>query len=230
MALVLGLSSCAEERSPVPQGRPTAAVEESNPGPGRPVAPPAPRPEHERSAGPRHSDGRPAPAWISIPRLGITGLKVVPYRGRTDDARGTAIQNAGTAASPHGPHGGVGPGGIGNYQVTGHRLSSTQPFRYLPRLARGDRVMVDARGRRFVYRIVDTRSTSFRSARSLREQRAAVPGRPGVEPTRAMITLSTCATIEDHAAGNFWADEFDNPEHRIDKIGVLARVVPAGSG
>jgi hypothetical protein len=28
---------------------------------------------------------------------------------------------------------------------------------------------------------------------------------------------------EDHAAGNFWADEFDNPEHRIDKIGALER-------
>ncbi|MET0447192.1 MAG: sortase, partial [Aeromicrobium sp.] len=69
-----------------------------------------------------------------------------------------------------------------------------------------------------------TRETSFRSPRSLREQRAAVPGRPGVEPTRAMITLSTCATLEDHAAGNYWSDEFDNPEHRIDKIGVLVRV------
>jgi sortase A len=38
-----------------------------------------------------------------------------------------------------------------------------------------------------------------------------------------MITLSTCATIEDHAAGNWWADRFGNPEHRIDKIGVLVR-------
>jgi sortase A len=33
--------------------------------------------------------------------------------------------------------------------------------------------------------------------------------------------LSTCATPEDHAAGNFWFDRFGNPEHRIDKIGVL---------
>ena len=43
-----------------------------------------------------------------------------------------------------------------------------------------------------------------------------------------MLTLSTCATLEDHAAGNFWADRFDNPEHRIDKIGVLVRSVPTG--
>jgi sortase A len=39
----------------------------------------------------------------------------------------------------------------------------------------------------------------------------------------AMITLSTCATPEDHAAGNYWSDRFGNPEHRIDKIGVLVR-------
>ncbi|GAA1479497.1 hypothetical protein GCM10009623_39430 [Nocardioides aestuarii] len=159
-----------------------------------------------------------------MPRLGLRQLDVVAYRGRTDDARGTAIQNGGDLASPHGPGGGTGPGGIGNYQVTGHRLSSTAPFRYLPRLARGDVVHVESGGSRYVYRIVATRETSFRSAASLREQRAAVPGRPGAEPTRAMLTLSTCATLEDHAAGNYWADRFDNPEHRIDKIGVLVRV------
>ena len=74
---------------------------------------------------------------------------------------------------------------------------------------------------RYTYEIVRTRSTSFRSPVSLERQSAAVPGRPGRTAARAMVTLSTCATPEDHAAGNFWADEFDNPEHRIDKIGVL---------
>jgi len=108
-------------------------------------------------------------------------------------------------------------------------LSSTTPFRYLPPLIRGDTVHVESRGVRHVYRIVATRETSFRSARSLREQRAAVPGRPAVDPTRAMLTLSTCATLEDHAEGNFWSDRFDNPEHRIDKIGVLVRSVPMSS-
>ena len=80
---------------------------------------------------------------------------------------------------------------------------------------------MDSGGLRHVYRIVATRITSFRSERSLREQRAAVPGHPGRDPSRAMITLSTCATVEDHAAGNYWSDRFHNPEHRIDKVGVL---------
>ncbi|MGI8644905.1 MAG: sortase domain-containing protein [Nocardioides sp.] len=182
------------------------------------VVRPAPTPLER--AGPRPSDGRPLRSALSIPGLGIRDLAVVPYRGYTDDAPGTEIQNGGLAASPHGPRGGVGPGGIGNYQVTAHRTSSTRAFELLPDLRVGERVVVEAAGRRFVYEIRSTRRTSFRSVRSLAEQRAAVPGQPGRTPTRAMITLSTCATQEDHAVGNYWSDEFDNPEHRIDKIGV----------
>ena len=234
-ALLLVATGCAGERgsahgepagataggsSPRPTPEPRVTSSPAPDGPAR-----TPRERSPREVGPEPSDGRPARAALSVPDLGLHGLVVVPYRGRTDDARGTRIQNAGEAASPHGPGGGVGPGGVGNYQVTGHRLSSTMPFRYLPRLVRGDEILVDVGETRYVYSVVDTRQTSFRSPRSLLEQRAAVPGRPGAAPRRAMITLSTCATIEDHAAGNYWADRFDNPEHRIDKIGVLVRVV-----
>ena len=160
-------------------------------------------------------------AQLSIPRIGIDGLEVIAYSGKTDDGPGTEIQNGGLAASPSGPEGGVGPGGVGNYQVTAHRLSSTQAFLRLPELRSGDRVEVLAGDRRYVYEIVQTRETSFRSEASLRAQRAGVPGKPGTKPVDAYITLSTCATPEDHAAGNYWADEFGNPEHRIDKIGRL---------
>ena len=82
-------------------------------------------------------------------------------------------------------------------------------------------------GVRYVYEIRRTRQTSFRSALSLAEQRAAVPGRPGATPTHGYLTLSTCATPEDHAAGNYWSDALHNPEHRIDKIGVLVRTTVA---
>jgi sortase A len=176
---------------------------------------------------PETSDGRPARARLTIPALGLHDLLVVPYRGRTDDAPGTRIQDRGAAASPVGPRGGVGPGGLGNYQVTGHRTSSTHPFADLPSLQLGARAIVVAQGVRYVYEIRRTRQTSFRSPRSLAEQRAAVPGRPGTRPTHAYLTLSTCATQEDHAAGNYWSDALHNPEHRIDKIGVLVRAVVA---
>jgi sortase A len=199
------------------ENRPTGAP--SEPSSSAPAPSPS-SPSPSRRAEPV-SDGEPRRALLTIPELELRGLAVVPYRGHTDDAPGTAIQDRGLAASPHGPKGGVGPGGVGNYQITAHRLSSTRAFEFLPRLRRGAEVVVESGGLRHVYRIVATRVTSFRSERSLREQRAAVPGRPGREPTRAMITLSTCATVEDHAAGNYWSDRFHNPEHRIDKIGVL---------
>jgi sortase A len=157
----------------------------------------------------------------------VTGLVVQPYEGWTDDRPGTAIQNRGLAASPYGPRGGTGPGGVGNYQVTAHRTTKPAPFRNLPALPEGALAQVDAGGLRYTYRITATRTTSFRSAASLAEQRAAVPGRPEETPTQAMITLSTCLTPEDRAAGNRWADENDNPEHRVDKIGVLVQTSPA---
>jgi sortase A len=157
----------------------------------------------------------------------VSSVVVQPYQGWTDDGPGTAIQNRGIAASPFGPRGGTGPGGVGNYQVTAHRTTKRAPFRDLPALVDGDLAHVDAGGLRYTYRIAATRETSFRSPTSLAEQRAAVPGRPGVAPTQAMITLSTCLTPEDHAAGNYWSDQYDNPEHRVDKIGVLVETAPA---
>ena len=165
-------------------------------------------------------------ATMRIPAIGVRSLPVVPYHGSPDDGPGTRIQNGGVAASPVGARGGVGPGQVGNYIVTAHRTTSPAPFADLPSMRRGERVLVRAAGRVFVYRVTDTRSTSFRSRRSLARQSAPVPGHPGRPATRAMITLSTCATPEDHARGNYWADEFGNPEHRIDKIGVLVGVRP----
>lgn len=172
---------------------------------------------------------RPEPhrSYLSVPALGLRDFPVVRYRGAPDDAPGTALQNAGEMASPRGPRGGVGPGEVGNFIVTGHRLTGTAPLRYSPSLRAGDRIRVRSAGMVHVYEVRRTRWTSFREPASLRAQRAPVPGRPGETATRAMITLSTCATLEDHAVGNYWADAFDNPEHRIDKIGVLVATRPA---
>jgi sortase A len=219
-----------EDREP-PAPAPTASRTGPTHGGGSSATPTAPASEPTTPAGPRPADGEQRRAALSIPALGIRDLPVVPYRGTTDDAPGTAIQDRGNAASPGGPRGGTGPGGVGNYLVTAHRLSSTQAFLDLPDLRRGQRVHVVVREQgdrvRYTYEVRSTRRTSFRSERSLREQRAALPGRPGAAPTRAMITLSTCATPEDRAAGNDWSDRFGNPEHRIDKVGVLVARRPA---
>ncbi len=189
------------------------------------VAPPSP--VSPTPTGPTPSDGAPVVARLSIPALGVDGLVVEPYEGWTDDAPGTRIQDRGLAASPFGPRGGTGPGGVGSYQVTAHRTTGPAPFRDLPGLPDGSLVDVDAAGVRYTYAVTETRRTSFRAPVSLAEQRAPVPGHPGVTPTQAVILLSTCATPEDHAEGNTWADELHNPEHRIDKVAVLVATAPA---
>ncbi|MFG2989372.1 class E sortase [Streptomyces sp. NPDC048257] len=203
----------AATAAPVASAAHTPARE---PSPAATPAPPAPTPSPVVSA-------------LSIPSAGVSGLRVVPYEGTTDDAPGTRIQDQGAAASPYGKRGGVGPGQVGNFLVTAHRLSAGGPLGALPTVKKGDTVLVTVGEVVYTYEIVETRKTSFRSERSLSEQRAAVPGKPGATPTQAMITISTCATPEDHAEGNFWSDAQGNPEHRIDKIGVLRKTSGAPS-
>lgn len=226
LVTMVGCGAPTATESPVPARTPslsTGAPSSAIPSTGRasprptPSATPTPKPVPA-------SDGTPREARLDIPDLGLKRLRVQAYRGSPDDARGTQIQNGGIAASPYGPRGGTGVGGIGNYIVTGHRTSSTEPFRRLPALKKGATVDLVAGGRRYTYRIVTTRITSFRSKKSLAQQRAAVPGRTGADATRAMITLSTCRTPEDRAEGNNWSDRFGNPENRIDKIGVLVEI------
>ncbi|MEU9996203.1 class E sortase [Streptomyces sp. NPDC050848] len=221
-----GAGTVADRSSaPVAPVSPAAPSAPSGPsGPEASVAPAEPAPAPTPS---RPSPRPPVAAELSIPSIGVDELDVVPYEGTTDDRAGTRIQDRGVAASPHGERGGVGPGEIGNYLVTAHRLSAGGALRDLPSVDKGDLVHVTAAGTVYTYTIVETRTTSFRSDRSLAEQRAAVPGEPGEKPTKAMITLSTCATPEDNAAGNYWRDANGNPEHRIDKIGVLTAQRPA---
>ncbi|MCD7440886.1 class E sortase [Streptomyces lincolnensis] len=217
--LVLGVAALLGCSTEGPATAPSSAAAPPEATPSRTPAP-APPPTSVPPT-PRETPARIRTASLTIPAIGVTGLRVVPYEGTTDDWPGTRIQNRGDAASPYGERGGVGPGDIGNYLVTAHRLSAGGPLRRLPELDEGDRILVTAGGTRYEYVVTQTRETSFRSPRSLAEQRAAVPGFPGRNPTRAMITVSTCLTPEDNAAGNFWRDDRGNPEHRMDKIGVL---------
>ncbi|WP_155059662.1 sortase domain-containing protein [Streptomyces blattellae] len=218
IAVILGCSGGGDTT-----GEPTRAKETTSPATDS-ARPPSPSPS-DPPAAPRTGTQR-QDAWLTIEAIGLEDLRVVPYEGTTDDWPGTRIQNRGFGASPYGEQGGVGPGGVGNYLVTAHRLSAGGPLRLLPDLDEGERVVVISAGTRYEYEITDTRETSFRSARSLAEQRAAVPGDPGERPTQAMITISTCMTPEDNAAGNFWRDDRGNPEHRLDKIGVLTSTQP----
>jgi sortase A len=165
-------------------------------------------------------------ASISIPSIGVHDLLLVSYTGHADDLPGTRIEDQGLAASPRGRLGGVGPGDVGNLIITAHRTSARGPLRRLPSLRDGAHILISSGGLVYDYVVTGTMTISFRSEASLALQSAAVPGHPGLQPTHAMITLSTCATPEDHARGDYWIDALGNPEHRIDKVGVLTAVLP----
>ncbi|MFF1818232.1 sortase domain-bontaining protein [Kribbella sp. NPDC058245] len=164
---------------------------------------------------------------MSIPSIGVRGLRVVSYQGTADDRPGTTIQNRGVAASPRGPGGGVGAGEIGNFIITGHRVSHGRPLERVPGLANGAHILIATGGTVYDYVVSQTMTISFRKPAEKAQQNAAVPGRPGVQPTQAMLTISTCATPEDNAAGNYWRDALGNPEHRINKIATLTATRPA---
>jgi sortase A len=212
-AALVGCSDVAETIDGTPTGTAAAPKAVTTTVPAVPVKTPEPTPTATE-------------VTLGIPAIGIAGLRVVPYTGTADDRAGTVIQNRGVAASPRGPRGGVGPGQIGNFIITGHRTAHGRAFLRLPELRNGEHILITSGGYVYDYVVTETMTISFRKPAELARQNAAVPGRPGESPTRAMITLSTCATPEDHAKGNYWHDALGNPEHRIDKVGVLTGARP----
>ena len=214
-----GLVACSDV-APAGGASPTPTPTRSSSTPTAAPSSPSPKPS---------PTSKPTPSGVTtmtIPAIGVRGLRVVAYVGTADDRPGTVIQNRGVAASPRGPRGGVGPGDVGNFIITGHRTSHGRPLGRATELVNGDHILITAGGTVYDYVVNRTMTISFRKPAELAQQNAAVPGRPGVTPTRAMITISTCATPEDHAAGNFWHDELGNPEHRINKIGTLVATHP----
>jgi sortase A len=80
------------------------------------------------------------------------------------------------------------PGEIGNLVIAGHRTTYGAPFGRLDELHRGDAIVIDTRDARYTYTV-----TSKRVVRpSQVDVIASVPGNPGIRPTQALITLTTC--------------------------------------
>jgi sortase A len=86
------------------------------------------------------------------------------------------------------------PGRIGNFVVGAHRVTHGEPFRDLPDLQAGDQVIVTTRTHVYTY-VLDEggadREVDFAQTWIL----DPVPGSPSAEPTRALITLVTCAEL-----------------------------------
>jgi sortase A len=167
----------------------------------------------------------PPAAWVRIPAIGVS-RRLVWHAGRPDDAAGTRLQNKGLLAGPLGRTGGSLPGVPGNLVITGHRTSAGRPLWRLPALRRGAEVAVTFRGHVYVYRITGGAFVDASRRGTIARLVAPVPWHPGAKPKAAVLTMISCATPEDNAAGDRYRDAQHNPRHRIVRYGVLVRVVP----
>jgi sortase A len=117
-------------------------------------------------------------ALIRIPRLGkkfryviIEGVSVADLRKGPGHYPGTAM-----------------PGQIGNFVVSGHRTTYLAPFNKLGELHEGDKIFIDTRTSQFVYTV-----TAKKIVRPGDVSVAApVPEHPRANPTKRLITLTTC--------------------------------------
>lgn len=80
------------------------------------------------------------------------------------------------------------PGEVGNSVVSGHRTTYGAPFADLDRLQPGDAVVVETRDRWFTYRVTGSEIVAPSSV----EVALPVPHQPGVAPTQALLTFTTC--------------------------------------
>jgi sortase A len=117
-------------------------------------------------------------AFLHIPRLGKNwSVPVVEGVELPDLARGVG----------HYPET-ARPGQVGNFAVAGHRATNGEPFAYLDKVRPGDMVVAETRRHWFTYVVDRTKIVSPTSTWVL----DPVPGKPGVEPTQRLITLTTC--------------------------------------
>jgi sortase A len=85
-------------------------------------------------------------------------------------------------------------GEVGNFAVAGHRVTHGEPFRRLLELGKGDRVVVETRTALYTY-VLDEPPQSLTVADTAGWVLDPVPGRPAAEPSRALITLTTCQDL-----------------------------------
>ncbi|TDD12715.1 class E sortase [Nonomuraea deserti] len=80
------------------------------------------------------------------------------------------------------------PGQTGNFVLSGHRTTYAAPFNEIDELERDDEIVVEAREARYTYRVTSQDIVRPDEVDVL----APVPGKPGIRPVRAFITLTTC--------------------------------------
>lgn len=86
------------------------------------------------------------------------------------------------------------PGEIGNFSIAGHRVTHGEPFAHLLELDVGAEVIVETRESIFTY-VLDTAPRDLTVDEHANWVLDPVPGEPETEPTRELITLTTCQDL-----------------------------------
>ncbi|WP_323183486.1 class E sortase [Streptomyces sp. NBC_00091] len=159
----------------VPSGGPVPGVSRAVPSaaPSVKPAPPGKAPARDE-----------AYAVLRVPRLGLAVPVAQGVDKRAVLDKGYAGHYPGTAQ----------PGARGNFALAGHRNTHGEPFRYLNRLREGDELLVDVRGRRYVYVVgkVLPETTAGDVGVIAPVPRSAVKPGYGYGEAGSYITLTTC--------------------------------------
>ncbi|MFJ2895730.1 class E sortase [Streptomyces sp. NPDC087218] len=123
-------------------------------------------------------------AVIRIPRIGLTApvAQGVGKRGVLD--KGYVGHYPGTAQ----------PGRPGNFALAGHRNTHGEPFRYINRLRRGDRIGIETRDAVYTYTVDRTldRTGAHDSGVIAAVPRSVVKPSAGYDTAGSYVTLTTC--------------------------------------
>lgn len=141
--------------------------------PGTPVRPGTPVPPGPAVAAP--PEGGPV-ARLLIPAIDVDWV-VVQGVGLSDLADGPGHYPASAM-----------PGQVGNTAIAGHRTTHGAPFFRVAELRTGDTIDVRVPGRTYTYRVTSTEIVEPDRVGVV----APVPDRPGVTPTRRLLTLTSC--------------------------------------
>jgi sortase A len=123
-------------------------------------------------------------AIIRIPRIGLTAPVARGVGKRSVLDRGYVGQYPGTAS----------PGRPGNVALAGHRNTHGEPFRYINRLRKGDRIEIQTRERRHTYVVDQVLSqTAPRDTGVIQPvPRSLVKPSYGYSAPGSYLTLTTC--------------------------------------
>ena len=104
------------------------------------------------------------------------------------------------------------PGEVGNASIAGHRNTYGRVFEDIARLEAGDPIVVETADAFYVYETTESLIVQPEGVEVI----APTPGRPGVEPTERMLTLTACHPMYSareriivHAEFSYWTKRSD---------------------